>query len=196
VKIQLPTKKIRRGFMRTFIYASLFIVAAGMASGCGSSSDTKPSASSAPKGEKALGANEFAVQSGGTDVLKLTAPAGTKSSLEDGYLKLNCPKFYAYVWVVDGAKTVDEAAAQVKTLIVKEFKKFTPDQTTDLTVADSPAKRLVGPGEEADDGDAGKADVIVFKVGDHVFVACDHGESLTDDGQQGLLALVQTARLP
>jgi hypothetical protein len=49
---------------------------------------------------------------------------------------------------------------------------------------------------EADDGDAGAADVIAFKVGDHVFVACDHGESLDPMGQQWLLTLVQTAQMP
>jgi hypothetical protein len=79
---------------------------------------------------------------------------------------------------------------------VSEFKNFKSNQTSELTIAGSPAKRMVGDGEEADDGDPGKADVIVFKVGDHVFVACDHGETINETGQQGLLTLVQTAHMP
>ncbi len=121
-------------------------------------------------------------------MLKLTAPAGTESVAKDGSLKLDAPKYIAEVWLVSGAKTVDEAMGKVSSQIVSEFKNFKPNQTTDLTVAGSPAKRMVGAGQEADDGDPGKADVIVFKVGDHVFVGCYHGEDLSDEGQQGLFS--------
>jgi hypothetical protein len=192
--------------MRRFIYGSLFIIVTGVLSGCNSSTDTKPATSAAPPAEKAADTKaadskdadtkDFVMKSGGADVLKLTAPAGTKCQAADGSLKFDAPKFYVEVWLASGTKTVDEAVKQVNTQIVSEFKNFKPNETTDLTVAGSPAKRMVGAGEEADDGDPGKADVIVFKVGDHVFVACNHGETLNDAGQQGLLTLVQTAQKP
>jgi hypothetical protein len=182
--------------MRTFICGSLFIVVTGMLCGCGSNAGTKPGAPAAPQAERAAGGNDFVMKSGGTDVLKLTTPAGTKCVAEDGSLKFDSPKYYAEVWLVSGAKTVDEAMGRVGEQIVSEFKKFKPNETTDLTIAGSPAKRMVGVGEEADDGDPGKADVIVFKVDDRVFVACNHGESLNEAGQQGLLALVETAQKP
>jgi len=182
--------------MRTFISRSLFIIVTGMLSGCGSNAATKPATPAAPQAEKAADAKDFVMQSRGTDVLTLRAPAGTKCVAEEGSLKFDSPKYYAEVWLVSGAKTVDEAMGRVSTQIVSEFKNFKENETTDLTIAGSPAKRMVGVGEEADDGDPGKADVIVFKVGDHVFVACNHGESLTEAGQLGLLALVQTAQKP
>ena len=136
------------------------------------------------------------MQSGGVDVLKLTGPADFKCVAEDGSLKFDAPTFYAEYWLVAGAHTVDESLQRVGTVIESEFKNFKPSQTTDLTIAGSPAKRMVGDGEEADDGDPGQADVIVFKVGNHVFVACNHGEKLTPVGQEGMLTLTQTAQAP
>ena len=163
--------------MRAFIYGSLFVIATGILSGCGSSTGTKSATSAAPQAEKVADTKDFVMQSGGANVLKLTTPAGTKCVAEDGSLKFDSPKYYVEVWLVSGAKTVDEAMGCVSSQIVSEFKNFKPDQTTDLTIAGSPAKRMVGVGNEADDDDPGKADVIVFKVGDHVFVACNHGEN-------------------
>jgi hypothetical protein len=136
------------------------------------------------------------MQSGGTNVLGLTTSADCKCAAKDGSLKINAPQFEVEVWVVPGAKTVDEAIGNVDKQIADEFKDFKADSTTDLTIAGSPAKWLVGPGHEADDGDPGAADLIVFKVGDHIFVACTHGEKLTPIGQQGLLTMVQTAQMP
>jgi hypothetical protein len=79
---------------------------------------------------------------------------------------------------------VDEAMGHVNSQIADQFKDFKPDHTTDLIIAGSPAKRLVGPGHEADDCDAGAADVILFKVGNHIFIACYHGVSLDPSGEQ------------
>jgi hypothetical protein len=177
--------------MRNLIYGSLFIIAAGMLSGCDSSKKPAP-----PQADKATDNTVFIMKSGGASVLKLTGPADFKCVAEDGALKFDTPKFYAEYWLAAGAHTVDEAVGRVATQIESEFKNFKPNKTTDLTIAGSPAKRMVGDGEEADDGDPGQADVIVFKVGDHVFVACDHGEKLSAAGQEGTLALTQTAQAP
>jgi hypothetical protein len=179
--------------MRTFIYVSLFIMVTGMLS-----TGLPPAASAAPQIEKAADTKDFVMQSGGANVLKLATTAGTICVAEDGSLKFafDSPKYYIQVWLVSGAKTVDKAMGLVSSQIVSEFKNFKSNQTSELTIAGSPAKRMVGDGEEADDGDPGKADVIVFKVGDHVFVACDHGETINETGQQGLLTLVQTAHMP
>jgi len=184
--------------MRSLIYGSLFIIATGLLSGCDSCKKPAPSAA-APTGkaaDKSTDNKVFVMKSGGADVLKLTGPADFKCVAEDGSLKFDAPKFYAEYWLAAGAHTVDEAVQRVGTQIESEFKNFKPTQTTDLTIAGSPAKRMLGNGEEADDGDPGQADVIVFKVGDHVFVACDHGEKLSAAGQEGMLALTQTAQAP
>ena len=176
--------------MRTFIYGSLFIIVTGMLSTYTSA------ASAAPQAENAAETKDFVMKSGGANVLKLTTPAGTKCVAEDSLLKFDSPKYYVEVWLVSGARTVDEAVKRVSSQIVSEFKNFKPNQTTGLTIAGSPAKQMIGVGEEADDGDPGKADVIVFKVGDHIFVACTHGEILSPIAQQGMLTFVQTAQTP
>ena len=95
---------------------------------------------------------------------------------------------------MNGAQTVDEAVGRVSEQITDEFKNLKVTNSTDLTVAGAPAKRQEGSGEEADDGDAGKADVIVFKMGQHIFVACTHGEALNPAAQEWMLKLVQEAK--
>jgi hypothetical protein len=134
--------------------------------------------------------------SGSAKVLQITAPADVKGAVADGSLKFAGPGYDVEFWLVRGSSSVDDAVGKVAGQIVDEFKDFKPNNTSDLTIAGAPAKRLVGTGHEADDGDPGSADLIVFKVGDHVFVGCDHGETLSGAGQLALLALTQTAQLP
>jgi hypothetical protein len=97
---------------------------------------------------------------------------------------------------VPGANTVEDGVKSIDKQIAGEFKDFKPDSKADLTVAGSPAKRLAGIGHEADDGDNGEADLIVFKVGGHVFIALAHDEALSPQSRAGLVALVQTAQAP
>ena len=182
--------------MLIFIRGSLLIIVTGIMSGCGSSMGTSTAPAAGQADQVAADTKAWVMQSGGTNVLRLTTSADCKCAANDGSLKINAPQFEVEVWIVPGAKTVDEAMRSVGAQIVDEFKDFKADSTTDLTIAGSPAKRLVGPGHEADDGDPGAADLIVFKVGYHVFVACTHGEKLTPLGQQGILTMVQTAQMP
>ena len=67
---------------------------------------------------------------------------------------------------------------------------------TALTIAGTPARRMMGTGTEADDGDPGDADVIVFKTGENYFIACTHAESLQAAAQEWMLHIVQTAKAP
>src|SRR5579871_4659062 len=127
--------------MRTFIYSSLFILVTGVLGGCGSDTGNKSATSTAPQAGNSADGKDFVMQSGGANVLKLTAPEGTKCVAEDGSLKFDSPKYYAEVWLASGAKTVDDAVGSVGSQIVSEFKNFKPDQTSDLTVAGSPAKQ-------------------------------------------------------
>jgi hypothetical protein len=181
--------------MRNLVRGSLLLIVTGMISGCASGAGGSSAGPAAAQAEKAADTKAWVMQSGGTNVLKLTTSADCKGTAKDGALKINAPQFEVEVWL-SGAKSVDEATGTVATQIVDEFKDFKADSTTDVTIAGSPAKRLVGPGHEADDGDPGAADLIVFKVGDHVFVACTHGEKLMPVGEQGLLTIVQTAQVP
>ena len=132
--------------MRTFILRSALVIAAGMFSGCGSCMHTKPAA--ATQADNVAASKAWVMQSGGSNVLSLKAPDDTKCATGEGTLHFNGPVVFdeVEVWLMSGAKSVDEAMAHVNTQIADQFKDFKPDHTTDLMIAGSPAKRLVGPG--------------------------------------------------
>jgi len=100
-----------------------------------------------------------------------------------------------YIWPVEKAKTVEEALAHVNATIKPEFTDYVVASTEEITVAGNKAKHLKGKGAEADDGDPGSADVVVFEVGKHVFVACVHGEKDAAAKQRPeLLNVLKTAK--
>jgi hypothetical protein len=180
--------------MRTFVHGSSLIILAAIMSGCGSTST--PPKSDMASATHLTDADSSVLQSGGSDVLRLATPANTTRVARDGSLTLTTPQLVLNVWLVPGAKTIDEGVTSIGKQIASEFKDFKPDQTTDLTIAAAPAKRLSGTGHEADDGDNGQADLIVFKVGDHIFLALTHDEALPATARQGLLTIVQSAESP
>ncbi len=177
--------------MRIFISRAMLAAMAVTTLGCGSS--PKPTAS-VPHTDKATDTKPCVMQSGGHDVLRLSVPADTECVPKDGSLLLSSQHRSVQVWLVSGAQTVDEAVERVSEVITDEFKNLKVANSTDLKVAGAPAKRQEGSGEEADDGDPGKADVIVFKLGQHIFVACTHGEALNPAAQEWMLKLVQEAK--
>ena len=178
--------------MRQFIVVSAVALAA--ISGCSSNKSghhTRHSQTASAGATKPV-----VIQAGGKDVLRLTIPADAPTTPGDGTLTVMSRDGYVEFWLVAEAHTVDEAAARADKIIVSEFKNLKAASTSDLTVAGSPAKRLSGPGVEADDGDPGTADVVVFKVGGHIFVACTHGESVRQSAQLLMMTLVQSAKAP
>jgi len=181
--------------MRTFIGG--LVLAALAVSGCatkGGESRTTPAGTIA---ERAGNAKACVMQAGGRDVLRLTVPVNTTSTAKDGALHLESHDHEAVdVWLVRGARTVEEAIPRVPETITSEFKGYTATNATTLTVAGEPGRRMLGSGTEADDGDPGTADVIVFRTGDRVFVACTHAESLLASAQKWMLVVVQTAQKP
>ena len=178
--------------MRVFIHCVLLAVPMVMLAGCGSGKHTESAAQTKPpENTKAC-----VMQSGGQDVLRLAAPADTECVAKDGSLKLNSEHRAVQIWLVSGAQSVDDALGRVSDVIKDEFKNFKVTKSTDLKIAGTAAKQQEGSGEEADDGDPGLADVIVFKIGEHVFVACTHGEALNPAAQEWMTKLVQGAKGP
>jgi len=178
--------------MRAFVCGTSIMIAAAVAGGC----STPGAAAPTPQADHGAATGDGVMRAGGADVLRVTVPPGARCASTEGALRFVTPKYEVEMWLVPGAQTVGDGVARAAQQIAGEIKDFAPDHTTDLTIAGSPAERLVGPGHEADDGDDGAADVIVFKVGDHVFLACNHDEQLTPAGQAAVLALAQTARVP
>lgn len=87
-------------------------------------------------------------------------------------------------------KSVAEAEAGIAKLIASEVRDFAPAQRSDLTVAGAPARQLVGPGVEADDGDPGNVEATLFSLAGQVFVLLSHGEGTGPAERHAELAAV------
>ena len=127
----------------------------------------------------------------------LTVPRSAKVTSSKDKTVVDTKDLTLYLWVVPKAKTVAEAVPKVATVISGEFKDFVVQRTNTITVAGAEAKHLVGRGAEADDGDPGSADVVVFTVGKTVLAACVHGEGETAPQQRpAMLAMLKTVKAP
>ena len=133
----------------------------------------------------------------GKPALVLQAPASAKTTSSNAYVNIKTAKLSLYIWAAPDAKVANDATPRVAELIKNEFVKFKATSVKDLTIAGAPAKDVIGAGNEADDGDPGHAEVILFEVADHVFAACVHGEF--DDAfreKEPMMAVLKTAHAP
>jgi hypothetical protein len=133
----------------------------------------------------------------GKSALALQVPPAAKVTSSNGYINIRTTNMSLHVWTVPKARTAKDALPRAAELIKSEFVKFTATSVTDLVIAGAPAKHVVGSGNEADDGDPGHAEVVLFVVGKHVFAGCVHGEF--DDASRArapMMAVLQTAQAP
>jgi hypothetical protein len=143
----------------------------------------------------------FTLVSGGKPALILTLPQGAQSKTVGGTTTIVLLKGMDLqtfnLWVVDKDRTPEEAVACVPDIIKPEFKDFKPGDTKATMVAGVPAKLLAGGGVEADDGDEGNAEVVLFALGGRVFAACVHGEGEAPAMRRDfMMAILQTAKVP
>jgi hypothetical protein len=137
------------------------------------------------------------VSAGGAPVLALRVPRGAKVATTGGHTAIQTPSLALHLWTVAGAKTPDDALPGVAGLIQSEFVNFKATATNTITISGAPARQLLGSGTEADDGDPGNAEVVLFAVGGRVFAACVHGElDQAAKERAAMLAVLQTARVP
>jgi len=133
----------------------------------------------------------------GKAALVLQAPSAAKITSSNAYVNIRTAKMSLHVWAVPGAKTANDAVPRAGELIKSEFIKFKVTTVSDLVIADAPAKHVIGSGNEADDGDPGNAEVVLFVVGGHVFAGCVHGEF--DDASRArapMMTVLRTAHVP
>jgi hypothetical protein len=133
----------------------------------------------------------------GKPALALTAPVATKVISSNGYVNIKTTNMSLHVWAVPNAATAKDALPRAAELIKSEFIKFKPEATKDMVIAGAPAKHVTGSGNEADDGDPGHAEVVLFVAGGQVFAGCVHGEF--DDASRArapMMAVLQTAHAP
>ena len=133
----------------------------------------------------------------GQPVLGFKVPSAAKITSTNGYLHIETSNLSLHVWAVTNATTISDAVPRAADIIKSEFVKFKPASTMDMTIAGSPAKHVIGPGNEADDNDPGNAEVVFFTVGGKVFAACVHGEA--DDASKArpaMMTVLRTAYAP
>ena len=129
--------------------------------------------------------------------LELAVPPEAKVSAGKDKIVIHTTNMYLHVWPVTGAKTVNEAQVRLDDVIKGDVLKFSASATNEITVAGSPARLLVGDGVEADDGDAAKADVVIFGAGNRIFIACVHGEGNDASRERDpMLKMLQTVKSP
>ena len=137
------------------------------------------------------------ISADGAPALTLTAPQGAKVIPAKDKTVIQTTNMFMHVWLVPEAKTVKEAAARVDEVVKGEMLKFKPSATNALTVAGEPAECLSGPCVEADDGDPATADVVIFTVGAHAFIACVHGEhNVASRERDPMMSVLRTAKRP
>ena len=133
----------------------------------------------------------------GKPALALQVPPAAKVNSSNGYVNIRTINMSLHVWAVPKARTAKDALPRAGELIKSEFIKFATTVTNDMVIAGSPAKHVIGAGNEADDGDPGHAEVVLFVIGSHVFAGCVHGEF--DDASRArapMMAVLQTAHAP
>ena len=132
-----------------------------------------------------------------TPALELAVPSGAEITPVKDKTVIHTTNMFLHVWPVTGAKTVNDAEGRLDDVIKADVLKFSASATNAITVAGSPAKHLIGRGVEADDGDDATADVVLFAVGNRIFIACVHGEGNDASQERGpMLKMLQTAKCP
>ncbi len=140
---------------------------------------------------------ELTIPAGNLPALKLELPEGAKATTEGTKTAVLLKETWVYLWSVPTAKSVADAIPEAAKIIKSEFTDFAPTVTKHLTVAGNDAVHLFGKGAEADDGDPGAAEVVIFEVGKHVFAACVHGEkNEAAERSPHMLALLKSAKAP
>ena len=140
---------------------------------------------------------EITIPAGAVPALKLEIPKDAKATTRGDKTSILLRDAWVYLWVVPTAKTIAEAVPQTATIIKSEFTDFKLTETKHLPIAGHDADHLFGKGLEADDGDPGAAEVVIFTVGTHVFAACVHGESgEAAKKRPDMLAILKSAKAP
>jgi hypothetical protein len=133
----------------------------------------------------------------GKPALVLKVPSAPKLLSTNGFVRIQATNLTLYVWAVPNAKTADDAVPRAPEIIKSEFLKFKTNMVMDMTIAGAPAKHVTGSGNEADDGDPGNAEVVLFTVGGRVFAGCVHGEAdEASKARAAMMTVLKTAQSP
>lgn len=171
------------------------VVAGVVVAGC-ASGDRKGGAAGGGGAAPGPGEKVCVMTAGGRDVLRVMMPRDAECTATEGELRTKAHDRYVELWLAPGAPTVGEGVERAGKVIESEFEDFKATESSEMVVAGSPAKLVKGKGTEADDGDPGSAEVVVFTAGGRVFIACAHGESLSPKDEEWLMAVVGRVGAP
>jgi hypothetical protein len=116
------------------------------------------------------------ILAGGKPALTLMIPQEANVTVTGDHTVVQTKETTFHVWSLGNVKTTEQALPRVTDIIKGEFVNFKPENTNKIVVANAPALHVSGKGNEADDGDPGAAQIVLFTAGNHVFAACAHGE--------------------
>jgi hypothetical protein len=136
------------------------------------------------------------IRAAGAPSFILKVPAGANVTSTDEHTVVQTTETTFHLWKLN-VKTPDEALPRISEIIKGEFVNLKPSATNDLKILGGTARQVSGKGNEADDGDPGATEVVLFTAGKHVFAACAHGEF--DDAARRskvMLAMLKNAKLP
>lgn len=137
------------------------------------------------------------MQEGTQNILGLVASEDAPCQLSSGKYEIKSRGGDVHIWLVRGAKSVDEGVPRIPETIASEFKGFKPNRSTAMALQEGGSgARVLGSGVEADDNDPGTADVIVFQRAPRIFVGCTHGETMRTSAQEIMTKLEQSAITP
>ena len=137
----------------------------------------------------------ISVPPGRDAAVTLIVPKTAKVTTDNGKTTIDTNKVNVYLWLAPKAKTIADAVAGVGEIVKSEVKDLKIEETKTVKVADADAKDITAKSNEADDGDPGTTDIIVFTVGGKVIVACVHGEGEAAARQrQPMLDILATAK--
>lgn len=182
----------------------VLIVCALLAASAAIAETNTPPAAAKPETARASSAesaatNVVAITVQDTAMLALALPSGGKAYTRGTRTVVRTPNSDVFfeLWPVAGAKTVDDALARYVDLLKQEdVRDLQVTGTREITLAGAPAKVITAAGVEVDDGDPGKAEVVLFAAAGRVFLACVHGEQMTAAETKSMLDVLQTARRP
>jgi hypothetical protein len=134
---------------------------------------------------------------GKSPVVTFTVPGTAKVTTDDkGKTTIDTSKFNLYLWATK-AKSIDNEVKAVAKTVHSEAVNLKIEKTRTIKVAGADAKHLMAKSNEADDNDPGTTDIVVFKSGGTVIVACIHGENdFAPKNREAMLKMVETAKAP
>jgi len=127
-------------------------------------------------------------------IFQLTTTGRTEVTPFGDKTVVQTPEMFLHIWIQKEGASVTGTIARVASVITNDVEEFKAKKQHQVKLGQLQGTLISGSGVEADDGDDGTAEVVVFKVGGRVVVACIHGERMGKAEHKAMLKTLSTAR--